>query len=186
MWPEARGVTLLVGDLLLRRGGSPGPGGVPAPTRAAQLTHRMSVGSASCSWYRLRSQQSRGRQHASVCTPFCTPFGVVRGCSPLCKFLVLNGKRTGTDASGDAADVLQTRGHRFESCCSHPQPLEAQTKSGSSPKAASSFLICPSFGRWVNPSAASSTFGRMRMSPTVLRKIPSRPSTQPIAVSMAS
>jgi hypothetical protein len=26
----------------------------------------------------------------------------------------------------------------------------------------------------------------MRMSPTVLRKIPSRPSTQPIAVSMAS
>src|SRR5215207_693124 len=61
-----------------------------------------------------------------------------------------------------------------------------QTKSGSSPKAPSSALISSSLGRWLNRSAASITFGKIWMSPTVLRKTPSRPSTQLTTVSMAA
>ena len=53
------------------------------------------------------------------------------------------------------------------------------------PQVASSSRMAASSGRSAKLSAASSTLGRMWMSPTVLRKTPGRPSTQLTAVSIA-
>ena len=93
------------------------------------------------------------------------------------------------------AHFADERGRHFDprsSTCSSRSPSRCatswspQTKSGASSRRPASADICSSVGRPANRSAASNTLASRATSPGVLRKTPSRPSTQCTATSMSS